>query len=616
MIHAEDGEVLTVNRTWKELTGYDEDLLTIDAWVDRTNPEDPVGVRDEIASLFEATARVVEGVFPVACRDGSKRLWEFSSSPLGTLPDGRRLVISMAADLTERMEASAARELLMTAIEQLGEAVIITDADGAIEYVNRAFERTTGYSRGEAAGRNPRMLRSGEHDDAFYAELWGTLAQGRTWKGRMRNRRKDGTLFTEETTISPVRDDGGAIRHYVAVKNDITARLELEDRLRQRSKMESIGRLAGGVAHDFNNMLTVILGHTELALDSVAPAAPIHDNLVEIRQAAERSGEMTRQLLAFARHQASQPARVSPNDRIEGMVRLLRRLIGEGIELVWKPQPALGQVEVDPGQFDQVLTNLCVNARDAIDGTGTVTIETRKVALDDLHCRSRAGLEPGEYFLLTVSDDGRGMDSTTLERAFEPYFTTKGIGKGTGLGLATVYGIAEQNRGFVEADSAPGSGATFRLYLPLVAAPELPVLPEEPRSAEAAAGGTILLVEDEPLILELGTEMLHRLGYTVLPAGGPDDALRLAADHRGTIDLLITDVVMPSMTGPELAERLQTLRPEMPCLYISGFTADAMAARGGMEDDIHFLQKPFLLQDLAAKVRTAVGSPPGRVVPA
>jgi len=614
MIHAEDGEVLVVNRTWRRLTGYDDgEVRTIHDWTARINAEGHDVVREAFAELFEASGRVTEGVHTVTRSDGSRRLWDFSSSPLGTLPDGRRLIMSIAADLTERIEASAERDLLMTAIEQLGETVVITDADGTIEYVNRAFEQTTGYGRDEAAGRNPHIVKSGDHDAAFYDDLWSTISSGKTWQGQIRNRRKDGTPFTEDTTISPVRDESGAIRHYVAVKSDITARLDLEEQLRQSSKMESIGRLAGGVAHDFNNMLTVILGHAELALDRVEPSTPVHDGLVEIRQAAERSAELTRQLLAFARRQVAQPKPVCLNDRVGGMLRMLRRLIGEDIELAWRPEDGLEDVRIDPGQVDQILANLCVNARDSIDGVGRMTIETRNVTLDDAYCRAHAGVEPGRYVTLAVTDDGRGMDPETRSRIFEPYFTTKATGKGTGLGLATVYGIVQQNQGFIHVYSEPGEGATFRIHLPVCAPSEERPADEGKRSIPQGRGETVLLVEDQPPILELGAEMLRLLGYSVLPVGEPAAALRIAGEAATAIDLLITDVIMPEMNGAQLVEGFRALRPDTPCLYMSGYTADAIAQRGLTEEGVHFLQKPFLLEDLAVRVRTAVDSASGVV---
>ena len=614
MIHAEDGEVLVVNRTWRRLTGYDDgEVRTIHDWTARINAEGHDVVREAFAELFEASGRVTEGVHTVTRSDGSRRLWDFSSSPLGTLPDGRRLIMSIAADLTERIEASAERDLLMTAIEQLGETVVITDADGTIEYVNRAFEETTGYGRDEAAGRNPHIVKSGDHDAAFYDDLWSTISSGKTWQGQIRNRRKDGTPFTEDTTISPVRDESGAIRHYVAVKSDITARLDLEEQLRQSSKMESIGRLAGGVAHDFNNMLTVILGHAELALDRVEPSTPVHDGLVEIRQAAERSAELTRQLLAFARRQVAQPKPVCLNDRVGGMLQMLRRLIGEDIELAWRPEDGLEDIRIDPGQVDQILANLCVNARDSIDGVGRMTIETRNVTLDDAYCRAHAGVEPGRYVTLAVTDDGRGMDPETRSRIFEPYFTTKATGKGTGLGLATVYGIVQQNQGFIHVYSEPGEGATFRIHLPVCAPSEERPADEGKRSIPQGRGETVLLVEDQPPILELGAEMLRLLGYSVLPVGEPAAALRIAGEAATAIDLLITDVIMPEMNGAQLVEGFRALRPDTPCLYMSGYTADAIAQRGLTEEGVHFLQKPFLLEDLAVRVRTAVDSASGVV---
>ena len=504
-------------------------------------------------------------------------------------------------DITERKRAEEERERLMSAIAQAAEAVVITDSEGTIQYVNPAFERVTRYTREEAIGRNPRILKSGEHDAAFYKEMWETLTRGEAWSGHFTNRRKDGTLYAEESVISPVRDASGRTVNYVAVKRDITEEMKLQEQYRQAQKMESVGRLAGGVAHDFNNMLGVILGHTELAMDQMDPAGPLFPNLQEIRKAAERSADLTRQLLAFARKQTIAPKVLDLNETIEGMLKMLRRLIGEDIDLAWLPKAGIWQVMVDPSQIDQVLANLCVNARDAITDVGKVTIETGNATFDEAYCDDHLGSVPGEYLLLAVSDDGCGMDKETLGKLFEPFFTTKETG--TGLGLSTVYGVVKQNNGFINVYSEPGDGTTFKLYLPRYAGVAEQVRTEG--SAEPADRGheTILLVEDEPAILKLATTMLERQGYTVLAASMPGEAIRLAAEHTGKIHLLMTDVVMPEMNGRELAKNLLSLYPDLKRLFMSGYTADVIAHRGVIDEGVNFIQKPFTMQDLAAKVR-------------
>jgi signal transduction histidine kinase len=383
-------------------------------------------------------------------------------------------------------------------------------------------------------------------------------------------------------------------------------RQKLQAQLNQAQKMESVGRLAGGVAHDFNNMLGIILGHTEMALEHLDPAQPLFADLQEIRKAAERSSDLTRQLLAFARKQTVAPKVLDLNETMEGMLKMLRRLIGEDIDLVWRPGKNLWPVKVDPSQIDQILANLCVNARDAIAGVGKVTIETGAVVLDQPYCANYAGCVPGEYVLLAVGDDGCGMDREILDKLFEPFFTTKGLGLGTGLGLATVYGIVKQNHGFINVYSEPGQGTTFKIYLPRYQGKAERLHQEGPAEPVGRGRETILLVEDEPAILAMTTRMLQRQGYTVLAAATPGEAIRLAEAHAGEIHLLMTDVVMPEMNGRDLAKNLLSFYPNLKRLFMSGYTANVIAHHGVLDPGVNFIQKPFSIHDLAAKVREAL----------
>jgi PAS domain S-box-containing protein len=511
-------------------------------------------------------------------------------------------LIHIVRDVTERKRAEAERERLMAAIEQAGEIVLITDREGTIQYVNPAFETVTGYTREEAVGQNPRILKSGRQDEAFYGELWKTISSGQTWEGRIVNKRKDGTLYTETATISPVRDAAGRIVSFVAVKRDITEHLNMEEQFQQAQKLESVGRLAGGVAHDFNNMLGVILGYAEIAMYEAGPGTPLYGKLIEIRNAAHRSADLTRQLLAFARKQTIDAKVLDLNETIEGMLKMLRRLIGEDIDLVWMRGAGLWPVKMDPAQIDQILANLCVNARDAIAGVGKVTIQTKNAILDEAYCAAHAGFAPGEFVMLAVSDNGCGMDEETRRRLFEPFFTTKEVGKGTGLGLSTVYGIVKQNDGFINVYSEPGQGTTFKIYIPRHAGNIVETSAARVAELRQGHGETVLLVEDEPAVLDMGKGMLEKLGYTVLTADAPRDALRLAEEHTGKIDLVMTDVVMPEMNGRELAERLLEIKPGMKCLFMSGYTANVIAHHGALDEGVQFIQKPFSMKSLAAKV--------------
>lgn len=519
---------------------------------------------------------------------------------------GRHGALVFFHDLTGRKEAELVNQRLLAAIEQSAEAVVITDTDGTVQYVNPAFEEQTGYARDEALGRNPRILKSGEQDETFYQEMWQTLLAGRTWNGRMVNRRKDGTLYTEQATISPVRDASGQIVNYVSVERDITHELHLESQLLQAQKMESIGRLAGGVAHDFNNMLGVITGFTELAMQETVPDDAVHRWLAQIQQAAERSAELTSRLLAFARRQPATPRVLDLDETISPMLQMLRRLIGESIELEWRPQARVWPVEIDPVQLVQILTNLVVNARDAIGEVGRITIEIADAELDRAYCTEHPELVPGSYAMLAVSDDGCGMDADVAERIFEPFFTTKHHSEGTGLGLAVLHGIVRQNDGLIQVYSEPGHGTTFRIYLPRHDGNARAVVEATESVVERRGTETVLIVEDEEALLGLITTLLEGLGYTVLSAGTPSRALELVHDHPGAVELLLADVVLPGKSGTDLWREIQRLQPGLKCLFMSGYTSHVVAQRGVTEEDVHFLQKPFTADSLSSALREAL----------
>ncbi len=418
-----------------------------------------------------------------------------------------------------------------------------------------------------------------------------------------------GDVEYDQDTGSPVRMVGAA-QDITERKQAETEQEKLQEQLSQAQKMESVGRLAGGVAHDFNNMLGVILGHTELALLQADENHELHDDLKEIQKAAKRSADITKQLLAFARKQTISPRQLDLNDTVESMLNMLRRLIGEDIDLVWKPSAHLWSVKMDPSQVDQILANLCINAKDAISGVGKLTIETGKKSFDEEYCKEHPGFIPGDFVLLAVSDNGCGMDKKTLDNLFEPFFTTKEVGKGTGLGLATIYGIVKQNNGFINVYSEPGQGSTFRIYLPRLVADE-DIDKAVPEKKEAAGGTeTILLVEDEPTILRMTRMMLEKKGYTVLPAATPGEAVEKAKNHSSPIDLLMTDVVMPEMNGRELSGLITDLYPDIKLLFMSGYTSDIIAHQGVLDAGVAFIQKPFSMADLTEKMRNILDSAP------
>ena len=512
--------------------------------------------------------------------------------------------------ILERRQSEEKLRKLSLAVDQSPASIVMTDRNGNIEYVNPAFYRVTGCTSEDMVGKNLRDLKAGMVSAEEYQLLWETITGGKTWQGEFCSKSKSGELVWESACIAPVYDDIGIISHFVAIEENITERkreekekAKLEGQLFQAQKMESIGRLAGGVAHDFNNMLTVILGHANLALMTMEPSQPLYTGMEEIRKAAERSADLTRQLLAFARKQAITPKVLNLNEAVAGVLNMLQRIIGERIHLTWQPAVELWPVKVDPSQIDQVLANLCVNARDAVSDVGKITIETENRIFDKNYCAVHPDTRPGEYVRLSVSDDGSGMNKEILSQIFEPFFTTKGPGEGTGLGLAMVYGIVKQNNGFINVYSEPGMGTTFTVYLPRH---EAAVVQERPQGlVEPVPRGqeTILLVEDEPAILKITSLMLENLGYTVITTNTPSEAIRLVAEYVGEIHLLLTDVVMPEMNGRDLAKELASLCPHIKALFMSGYTSNVIAHHGVLDDSVNFIQKPFTSQDLATKVR-------------
>ncbi|MFO8048437.1 MAG: PAS domain S-box protein, partial [Desulfosudaceae bacterium] len=599
----EEGRFLDVNPAWSQNLGYQREEV-IGHRFDEFLLPDPRNNFEKNLSKFKELGQLKGHHYIMRHKNGQAVVVEFNGR-IGYNPDGSfKQTYCVFQDITAREEAEAERERLLAAIEQAGDMIVVTDPEGTIQYVNPAFESTTGYCRQEVLGRNPRLLKSGRQDKSFYQDLWETITNGMIFEGRMVNRRKDGSFYTEEVTISPVFDASDRIINFVAVKHDITEHLRITAQLQQAQKMESVGRLAGGVAHDYNNMLSVILGYTELALDKVDPSEPVYANLSEIFKAARRSSEITRQLLAFARKQTVSPKILDLNQTVEGMLRMLRRLIGEDIELIWLPDSKLWPIKFDPSQVEQILVNLCVNARDAIGGVGKMTIETHPVTFDEDYCARQPGFLPGNFVMLVVSDDGCGMDNQTRENIFEPFFTTKDVNQGTGLGLAMVYGIVKQNNGFISVYSEPRRGTTFKIYLPCQYETEEEQRPSEPRQQiPTSQGEMVLLVEDESSIREMGQLMLEDLGYRVLSAGTPGEAIRLAEKHPREIHLLLTDVVMPEMNGRDLASQLHSFYPGIKTIFMSGYTADVIAHRGVLEEGVNFLQKPFAMRELGLIVR-------------
>ncbi len=619
------------------------------------------------------------------------------------------------------------------AVERSSDIIFTTTPDGTITYVNPAFERLYGFTRAEAVGFTPRILKSGMQDATFYQDLWARLLSKEVVPVEVINKTKDGRLVHIEATANPMLDERGqiigflaiqrdvtersrveqrlreseealreseaeyrglfdnspmptwvfdietmrflavneaAIKHYgysreeflrmrvtdirppeeaprlielagsaqpgvldyglwkhrkkdgtpidaqitgqtvlvrdcrcmIVYAKDVTEQRRMEDKLRQAQKMEAVGRLAGGVAHDFNNVLSVILSYATMAVESLDPSNPLYEDLSEIEKAGRRAAELTGQLLAFSRRQVLQPRVVDLNQSLAGIERMLRRLLGEDVELIIRPAPSLWTVKVDPGQIEQVLMNLAVNARDAMPGGGTLTIETSNVEPPSGGAQGPSSVKHGPHVRLTVADTGEGMDEATRSRIFDPFFTTKEVGKGTGLGLATVLGIVEQSGGSIRVKSDPGAGTTFSLLFPRAVATSVAAEARPSLAPAHRTGETILLVEDEAHLRKVLVAILRRTGYAVLAAGDPSEALRLSEEHRGEIHLLVTDVVMPGMNGHRLAERLTAARAGTKVLFMSGYTG-TVGGRPILEEGVPFLPKPITHSRLLRKVR-------------
>ncbi len=516
-------------------------------------------------------------------------------------------------DIAARRQAEAAlreSEARFRSLVDAAPEAIFVQSGGRFLFVNPATAKMLGADRTEDMIGQPLMDRIAPewhqevHDRIRYQVETGKPAP----LMEQEYVRMDGSRIAVETTAVPVQYQGRQ-SHLVFVR-DITERKiaeqereKLQAQLAQAQKLESIGHLAGGIAHDFNNELSVIQGYAEIALLKVDASQPIFADLQEIKKASKRSADLTRQLLAFARKQTISPKMLDLNETIEGILKMLRRLIGEGIILTWTPGPDLWKLKMDPSQIDQILANLCVNARDAIADIGRITISTGNTALDKAYCSTHQGVAPGEYVLLSVADNGCGMTKDILAKIFDPFFTTKELGKGTGMGLATVYGIVKQNNGFISVASEPGKGTAFSIYLPRHIGTEEEIALEERREPVPGGSETILLMEDETSILNVTTAMLERVGYQVLPVSSPAQALSMAERHEGRIHLMITDVIIPEMNVKDLVKKIMALHPDMKILFMSGYTSDVIAHHGVLDEDVDFIQKPFSMDGLMAKVR-------------
>ncbi|HUK13220.1 MAG TPA: PAS domain S-box protein [Thermoanaerobaculaceae bacterium] len=584
-----DGTLTSLSSAFEAVTGWKPEEFLGRSFVELIDPADAERAL-EIFGRFLAGEQVGLFELRVRRRDGGVVMGEFTANP--RFEQGRLAEFhGIGRDVTERKRAEAQLMRLAAAVEQAAEAIVITDPEGRIQYVNPAFVRATGYDAGEALGANPRILKSGRHDAAFYREMWATLLRGETWEGRLTNRRKDGQLYEEVAVISPVRDPDGRIMNFVAVKRDVTQEVALEAQLRQAQKMEAVGMLAGGVAHDFNNLLQAMLSHVQLLRSGSTAGARPEASLAELEEQVRRGAALTRQLLLFARRETARPEPLDLNRVIAGAASLLRRLVRENVAFTVELAPGPLPLVADHGQLEQVLVNLVVNAVDAMPGGGRVAIHS--------------GSEGADRVWFSVDDTGHGIPAEIRDKVFEPFFTTKAKGHGTGLGLPVVHGIVTAHAGSVEFRDRPGGGTSFRVTLPMGSTEPAAAVPAAGVPAVREGGGeAVLVVEDEEGARQGLSEILHMLGYRATAVADGEQAGRLPAEPA--FGVLIADVMLPGSSGPELSRALRERWPGLRVILISGYAEDEAIRQAAGPGRYHFLQKPFDVETLARELRAAL----------
>jgi len=569
------------------------------------NPIVPDSKQEQFRMLRERVLRgeSFSGVELTRCRkDGTAIEISLSTAPL-IGPDGNvEGILSVSADITKRKRSEEVQKRLATAIEQSIESVMITDRNGIIQYINPAFEHISGYRKEEVIGRSTRFLKSDKHDSSYYKDQLAAIRSGNHWKGRLVSQRKDGQLFYEDVAISPVRDSSGEVVNFVDVAHDVTENVELHKQLLHAQKMESLGTLAGGIAHDFNNLLQVVLGYSDFLLSQKKETDLEYEELRKIYQAGKRGTDLVQNLMMFSRKVEPKLLPVNLNDEVVQVQKLLSRTIPKIIKINLHLSGDLEFVEADISQIGQVLMNLGVNARDAMPDGGTLTVETANVELDEDYCATHLEVKPGRYVVLSVSDSGHGMDKETMSRIFEPFFTTKEMRKGTGLGLATVFGIVKQHKGHITCYSEPGHGTTFKIYFPAI---------EKEGDSETLTiempiqGGTetILLVDDEEVLRELGISILTRFGYEVITAGNGKEALDIYQREGQRISLVILDLIMPEMDGKQCLKEILRVDPKARVLIASGYSENGPITGTSLTGARGLVEKPYNMRQLLLMVR-------------
>jgi PAS domain S-box-containing protein len=592
----------TGSEVLSDIFGLPEPGLTRDAngWLEIVHPEDRETMHGHLYedvlknhSPFDRTYRIIR-------RNDQQERWVHGLGKLIFNENGEvTRMVGIIQDITDRKRNEDQMNVQFSALTAAANAILITDRSGRIEWVNPAFSKLTGYSAEEAVGKTPQLLNSGQHAPAFFANLWQTVLAGNVWHGEMVNRRKDGGLYTEDTTITPVRNADGQVAHFVSIKQDVTERRQLEKRMLQAQKMEAIGTLAGGIAHDFNNILAAMFGYAYLLQQDTEGNAAAQENIEEILKATGRAKDLVQQILTFSRQREQKPQVVRLDSIVKEAVRFLRASLPSQIKIELNLAADAPAVLADPTQIYQVVINLATNALHAMEGrAGRLTIALESFPTDTHFLQLHPNFRPGLGTLLTVADTGQGMDVKTMERIFEPFFTTKPVGKGTGLGLSVVHGIVESHQGAISVDSKVGCGTTFRLYFP--GQEDAITLKEEPIAKVPAGNGQhVLLLDDEPTLTTALERLLIRLNYQVSISNSAREAIHRFAEAPVRYDLVITDLTMPEMSGLEVSRQLRQLRPDLPVILTSGFSADVnhetLAAAGICE----VLPKPISWNDLA-----------------
>lgn len=606
----QDGRHVFANSKVAEIFGYTEaELLSLQSWQVLVAEDDRERVASEVRRRLSGETPVAHYVFKGLRKDQAIIDVEVRSSRIEF--NGHPAALGMLIDITDRKKIESTLNLRDRAIQAVTQGIVITDPaqhDNPIVYASPGFEKLTGYPTAEVLGRNCRFLQGIATDPETVARVRRALREGQPCHVEILNYRKDGTSFWNELSISPVHDDQGRLTHFVGSQSDISERRNLEAQLRQVQKMEAIGRLAGGIAHDFNNLLTIINGYCELLLDTMEPENKLAEFVVQIQKAGDRAAKMTRQLLAFSRKQMLQPVVLNLNTLLGDMEAMIRRLMGDDIDVRLALHPDLRTIHADRSQMEQVILNLIVNARDAMTSGGSLTVETANIEVDDRHA-GHPDAHCGRNVLLTVCDTGCGMDKETLQRIFEPFFTTKEPDKGTGLGMATVYGIVKQSNGHIEVSSEPGLGTSVKIFLPADSSRVEEPGGEASDRDRALKNERILLIEDEPGVRTLTATFLQANGYQVSDASNGEEALKLLAKDGTAFDLVITDVAMPVMGGRVLVEHLSRILPDVPVLFMSGYTEDAVLRHDIQSCETVLLQKPFTSAELLARVREALEAP-------